>query len=171
MDDEVRLRDVDERDLETFYEYEHDREAVERSRFTPREHDAFMTHWRTTVLGDSAVLVQTVTVGGEVAGNVVSWWEKGRRFVGYWFGRRYWGRGIGTAALTQYLEKEPIRPLYADPFTGNTGSIRVLEKCGFQSAGTVWYGDDEHVLLVLDEPAGPAQSTGSRNRSSQAPNA
>jgi len=31
MDDEVRLRDVDERDLETFYEYEHDREAVERS--------------------------------------------------------------------------------------------------------------------------------------------
>jgi RimJ/RimL family protein N-acetyltransferase len=150
MADEVRLRDVDEGDLETFYEYEHDQEAVARSRFTPRDHDAFMKHWTTTVLGDPANLVQTVTVAGEPAGNIVSWWEKERRFVGYWLGRRYWGRGVGTAALAQYLQKETIRPLYADPFSGNTGSIRILEKCGFQRAGTVRYGDDEHVLLVLD---------------------
>jgi len=31
----------------------------------------------------------------------------------------------------------------------NTGSVRLLEKCGFWSAGTVWYGEDEYIMLVL----------------------
>ena len=40
--------------------------------------------------------------------------------------------------------------VYADPFVGNTGSIRLLERFGFKPTGTVWYGENEHVLLVLD---------------------
>jgi hypothetical protein len=58
-DDTLRLRDVEDADLEVFLEYEHDPEAVRRSRFTPRERDAFMTHWRTRVLQPPG-LVQTV---------------------------------------------------------------------------------------------------------------
>ena len=27
-----------------------------------------------------------------------------------------------------------------------------LDKCGFQPSGTVWYGENEHILLMLDEP-------------------
>ncbi len=113
-----------------------------------------MAHWTTKVLGDPTVLVQTVVVDGEPAGNIVAWWEGERRFIGYWFGRPYWGRGIGTGALTAFLERETARPLYADPAAGNTGSIRLLEKCGFTAAGTVRYGEDEHVVLVLGAGAG-----------------
>ena len=40
--------------------------------------------------------------------------------------------------------------VYADPFVGNTGSVRLLERFGFKPTGTVWYGENEHVLLVLD---------------------
>jgi RimJ/RimL family protein N-acetyltransferase len=149
MSDEVRLRDVEPTDLEVFFEQEHDPEATRRSRFPARDHERFMTHWATKVLGDPTVLVQTVTVDGDPAGNVVSWWVEDRRFIGYWFGRRYWGRGIGTRAVSLFLRKEPIRPLYADPHAGNTGSVRLLERCGFEGAGTVRYGDDEHLLLVL----------------------
>ncbi|MFK0020632.1 GNAT family N-acetyltransferase [Streptomyces sp. NPDC090798] len=148
-DDDVRLRDVVEADLAMFLAYEHDPEAARRSRFTPRPRDAFMSHFRTRILGDDTVLVRTVTVGGEPAGNLVSWWEGERRFVGYWFGRPYWGRGIGTRALARFLELEKVRPLYADPFTGNTASVRLLERHGFQHHGTVRHGDDEHTLLVL----------------------
>ncbi|MFJ1603379.1 GNAT family N-acetyltransferase [Streptomyces sp. NPDC088253] len=150
-DDDVRLRDVVEADLAMFLAYEHDPEAARRSRFTPRPRDAFMSHWRTRILGDDTVLVRTVTVGGEPAGNLVSWWEDERRFVGYWFGRPYWGRGIGTKAVARFLELEKVRPLYADPFTGNTASVRLLERHGFQHHGTVRHGDDEHTLLVLPE--------------------
>lgn len=145
----VRLRDVVEADLEAFLAYEHDPEAVRRSRFPPRERDAFMAHWKTRVLGDPTNLVQTVVVDGEPAGNIVAWWEEDRRFIGYWLGRPYWGRGIGTEALTAFLERETARPLYADPAVGNTGSVRLLEKCGFVATGTVKHGENEHVLLVL----------------------
>ncbi|NEE07660.1 GNAT family N-acetyltransferase, partial [Streptomyces sp. SID7499] len=122
-------------------------------RFPPREREAFMTHWTTRVLGDPANLVRTVVVDegttGNVAGNIVAWWEGERRFIGYWLGRPYWGRGIGTRALTAFLELETARPLYADPAVGNTGSVRLLEKCGFVATGTVRHGEDEHVVLVL----------------------
>ncbi|NDZ61640.1 GNAT family N-acetyltransferase [Streptomyces anulatus] len=149
----MRLRNVETADLEAFLAYEHDPEAVRRSRFPPREREAFMTHWTTRVLGDPANLVRTVVVDegttGNVAGNIVAWWEGERRFIGYWLGRPYWGRGIGTRALTAFLELETARPLYADPAVGNTGSVRLLEKCGFVATGTVRHGEDEHVVLVL----------------------
>ncbi|MCZ1001819.1 GNAT family N-acetyltransferase [Streptomyces mirabilis] len=148
-DDDVRLRDVVEADLDLFLAYEHDPEAARRSRFEPRTREAFMSHWRTRILGDDTVLVQTVTVDGVPAGNLVSWWDGERRFIGYWFGRPYWGRGIGTKALTRFLELEKNRPLYADPFTGNTASIRLLERHGFQHHDTIHHGADDHILLVL----------------------
>ncbi len=148
--DEVRLRDVVDADLEVFFEQEHDPEATRRSKFAPREHDRFMTHWRTKVLADATAFVQAVTVDGEPAGHVVAWSaEDGRRSIGYWLGRRYWGGGVGTRALTLFLERETARPLHADPVAGNTGSVRLLEKLGFQHAGVVRHGDDEHRMLVL----------------------
>ncbi len=49
-----------------------------------------------------------------------------------------------------FLDKEVNRPLYADPYEGNTGSVRLLEKCGFQRIGTVVHGDDQHIMLRLD---------------------
>jgi RimJ/RimL family protein N-acetyltransferase len=145
---EVRLRDFEEADLEVFLAYEHDPEAVRRSRFPPRERDAFMTHWRTRVLRPEG-RVATVTVDGEVAGYFLSWWTEDRRFVGYWFGRQFWGRGIGTRAMRQFLGLETTRPLYADPYVGNTASVRLLERCGFRREGTVRHDGDEFLLLVL----------------------
>lgn len=147
----VRLRDVEESDLELFHAYEQDPEAVRRSRFTPREREAFMNHWVTNILGDDTVFVQTVTVDDTNAGSLVAWWEgDGRRFLGYWLGRRYWGRGIGARALALFLQQERHRPLYADPFHGNTASVRLLERHGFRHTGTVRHGEDEHALLVLE---------------------
>ncbi|MER7211499.1 GNAT family N-acetyltransferase [Streptosporangium sp. NPDC000239] len=147
----VRLRAVVESDLELFLEHEHDPETVRRSMFTPREREVFMRHWRTRVLGDPTVLVRTVTVDGEPAGNVVSWWAEDRRFIGYVLGRPFWGRGVGTEALSLFLALERVRPLYADPSGGNTASVRLLERCGFRRVDTVRYGEHEHVLLALPE--------------------
>jgi RimJ/RimL family protein N-acetyltransferase len=146
MSGDVRLRDVEEADLEVFHEQENDPEAVRRSKFTPRDRAAFMTHWTMRIIGDPTVLVQAVIVDGETAGNIVSWWKDDQRFIGYWFGRRFWGRGIGTKALTLYLQQEKTRPLYADPHLGNTGSVRLLERCGFQRTGEI---EDGHVMLIL----------------------
>ncbi|MEU4508051.1 GNAT family protein [Nonomuraea wenchangensis] len=146
---DVRLRDVVEDDLEVFLEQEHDPEAVRRSRFPARPRERFLTHWRTRVLGDPANRVRAIEVDGRLAGNLVAWWEEDRRFIGYWMGREFWGRGIGTRALGLFLAEEPARPLHADPHAGNTASVRLLERHGFRREGTVRHGDDEHVMLVL----------------------
>ncbi|MET9088573.1 GNAT family N-acetyltransferase [Streptomyces sp. NPDC004237] len=157
---DVRLRPVLDDDLELFLAYEHDAEAVRRSRFTPRPREAFLKHWRERVLGDPTGRVRTVLVDGEVAGNIVAWWDGERRFTGYWLGRAYWGSGVGSRAFALFLQEETVRPLYADPFAENTASVRLLEKNGF-----VRYGDPEHpvdeegfVLLVLGGGGSPDAS-------------
>ncbi|MFK0158885.1 GNAT family N-acetyltransferase [Streptomyces sp. NPDC090493] len=155
--DDVRLRPVQDDDLELFLAYEHDPEAVRRSRFTPRPREAFLRHWRERVLGNPSGLVRTVVADGEVAGNIVAWWEGERRFTGYWLGRPYWGRGVGSRALALFLREETVRPLFADLSAENTASVRLLEKNGFVPCEDAEHPVDEgFVLLVLRDRAAGA---------------
>ncbi|WP_018352129.1 GNAT family N-acetyltransferase [Longispora albida] len=143
---DVLLREVRDEDLETFFEYEADPEASRRARFPSREREVFLHHWRTRILGDPAVGARTVLADGEVAGNIVAWEDDGRWWVGYWYGRKFWGRGIGTKALQQYLAEFSVRPLYADPVVTNTGSVKLLERCGFTETEGA---NDGQALYVL----------------------
>jgi RimJ/RimL family protein N-acetyltransferase len=154
----VTLREVAEDDLPAFFEHQRDTEANRMAGFPSRDHDAFMEHW-TKVLGDPSVTARTVVVDGQVAGNIVSFLHDGRREIGYWIGRAFWGKGIATEALTAFLDLEPTRPLYAGVAGHNIASIRVLEKCGF--VVTSANGDDDaagapsEVLLVLEPRTDP----------------
>lgn len=67
--------------------------------FEARDRDAFTAHW-TEILADEGVITKTVVVNGHVAGNVVSWEQSGRREIGYWFGREFWGKASPPARLT-----------------------------------------------------------------------
>jgi RimJ/RimL family protein N-acetyltransferase len=71
-----------------------------------------------------------------VAGNVGCWEQDGQRLVGYWVGREFWGKGLATRALAEFVEEVTARPLHAWVATSNLGSIRVLEKCGFVTIGS-----------------------------------
>ena len=55
----------------------------------------------------------------------------GVREVGYWLGREFWGRGIASAALGEFLTIDTSRPLYGVVAEHNTASRRVLERHGF----------------------------------------
>jgi RimJ/RimL family protein N-acetyltransferase len=129
----VSLRSVEDTDLETFFEQASDPEAVKMAAFPAREREAFIAHWQRTRL-DPSVVQRTVIADGRVAGNMVSWSDADHREVGYWLGRDFWGRGIATAALDLFLELVSSRPLEAHVAAHNTGSRRVLEKCGFRAA-------------------------------------
>jgi RimJ/RimL family protein N-acetyltransferase len=56
-------------------------------------------------------------------------------FFEHWIDRRFWGKGIATAALSAFLDHVKVRPLYAHVAEHNVASIRVLEKCGFTITG------------------------------------
>lgn len=124
------LRDVVESDLEVFYDHQRDPEATRMALFPARDRPAFDAHWRKVLARDDA-MVKTIVYEGEVAGNALSWEQDGRRLVGYWLGREYWGKGLATRALAELVEVIAARPLHAWVARSNVASVRVLEKCGF----------------------------------------
>ena len=148
------LRNVLEGDLQTFFEHQRDPEATSMAAFPTREWDAFMSHWRHKIFENPAAEARTILVDDQVAGYIGSWEQDGKRLIGYWIGREYWGRGIATSALEEYLRThERERPVYAYVASSNVSSMRVLEKCGFQRAGEVTVGPDgvAEVLFQFDD--------------------
>ena len=129
----VLIRDVRPSDLPIFFEQQRDPVAVRMAAFFSRDRDAFDAHWA-KILADPSCVIQTIEHGGDVAGNVGSWEYEGQRYVGYWLGQSFWGKGIATEALMQFLKKE-VRPLLARVAKTNIASRRVLEKCGFVVVG------------------------------------
>lgn len=144
----VSLREVSENDLETFFEYQLDPDALHMARFPPRDRDAHMAHWH-RILADDSVTAATIVFDGAVAGDIVSWDNEGDREVGYWIGRSFWGKGIGTAALEQFLDGFDGPPLRAHVARHNVGSLRVLEKCGFEIVGESKSGGVDELVLLL----------------------
>ena len=132
----IALRKVKQKDLSIFYEQQLDPEATTMADFPSRNWDAFMHHWA-QILGDKTNLLQTILYEGQVAGNIVSFDWDHKREVGYWLGKEFWGKGIATGALSEFLKLEVTRPLYAYVVKHNIGSHRVLEKCGFMICGEV----------------------------------
>ena len=140
----VALREVSADDLPVFFEHQRDPVAAAMAGFAPRERTAFTAHWE-RILADPGVLARAVVADGRLAGNVVSFDREGRREVGYWIGREFWGAGVATAALAAFLDLETTRPLYAGVARWNAGSHRVLEKCGFAVCAAE--GDDVTLRL------------------------
>lgn len=141
---EVRLRPFADEDLPALFAHQLDPEATAMAGFPARDEDAFRAHWA-RLAADPTVVTAVVEVDGRVAGNLGSWVEDDRRYVGYWFGREFWGRGIATEALRAFVEDVPDRPMYAHVVPHNAGSTRVLERCGFTPVSR----DGDEVLFEL----------------------
>ena len=158
---DIGLRTVVHEDLAIFFEHQQDSASNAMAAFPARDRKRFLEHWA-RILGDASALARTVIADGEVAGNILGWDDQGDRAVGYWIGREHWGKGVATAALRAFLKLETTRPLYAHAATHNVGSLRVLEKCGFDVVREqhVETDDvDEYVLaLGLEATAEPNES-------------
>jgi RimJ/RimL family protein N-acetyltransferase len=134
---EVTLREVRDSDLPVFWAQMSDERAQHMAAVTRGYHydrAAFAAHWG-KVRSDPAVIVRTVLADGEVAGHAAVFGPPGEREVTYWVDRACWGRGVATATLAALLGLERARPLHAHAAADNTGSIRVLQKCGFAISG------------------------------------
>ena len=134
MRHEISLRDVIQSDLPIFYGHQADAQSIAMAAFPARDRPAHFAHWK-KAMADQTNILKSILVDGEVGGNLVSWDDSGKRQVGYWLGREFWGRGIATAALQLFLEQVKTRPLYAHVARHNRASRRVLEKCGFRVIG------------------------------------
>ena len=59
--------------------------------------------------------------------------------IGYWLGEPFWNRGIISEAIKQMcdlvFQKYGVVRIFAEPYAGNLGSRKVLEKAGFELEG------------------------------------
>lgn len=134
MTERVYLREVVENDLPEIFEYQRDPVASEMAAFPSRERAAFMVH-SAKILADDTVTTRIVVIETDVAGHVVCFAQAGEQRIGYWLGRRFWGRGIASRALAEFVSTISARPLVAYVAKHNAASMRVLEKCGFERVG------------------------------------
>lgn len=131
---QVSLRSVRDSDIVTFFEHQLDPVSRHMAAFTSTaagDWDAFVERWD-KIQSDESIIARAIIFEGQVAGNIISFERYGQREVGYWLGREFWGKGIATAALSQFLQELTIRPLHARVAKDNVASRRVLEKCGFK---------------------------------------
>jgi len=142
---EIALRDVAIDDLPIFFEQQAQPEANRMAAFPARDQEAFMAHW-IEIMADASVVLKTILCDGQVAGNMVCFGPPDQREVGYWLGKEFWGQGIATRALGEFLKLVRVRPLFAYVAKHNFGSLRVLQKCGF-----VICGEDQ---IVSGNPGG-----------------
>ena len=137
MTHNVFLRNVTADDLPIFFEQQLDKDAHFMAAFTakdPADHMAFSAHWA-KIMADPGITIRTIQVDGQVAGHVSVHGWFGEPEVSYWIGKAFWGQGVASLALAQFLNIVTVRPLYARVAKDNLASLRVLEKCGFTIRG------------------------------------
>ncbi len=88
------------------------------------------THWAIAVDGEAGGGIG-FTLGEDVHERMAE--------VGYWLGRRFWGRGIATEALcavtSHAFAAYDLERVEAHVFGWNAASVRVLEKAGYAREG------------------------------------
>lgn len=131
---DVRLRPVQDADLDALYEHQADPAWAEMVGMPSRSRDEFVAHLD-RVRADPRNCYRVIEADGVVVGSIGTFPVEDVREVGYSLGRAHWGRGVASRALALMLDEDPHRPLSAGVAPHNAASRRVLEKAGFVRVG------------------------------------
>jgi RimJ/RimL family protein N-acetyltransferase len=97
-------------------------------------------NWLDMALAEDHNILLAIEMDGEAAGGIGAHFHSDvyriNCEIGYWLSESLWGRGIMTEAVSMLTEHifshyPDIVRIYADIFSFNPASGRVLEKCGF----------------------------------------
>ena len=135
---EITLRPTEISDLEKLFIFQLDNEANYLAAFTskdPADKSAYFQK-HTKLLNDPAINNQTIIVNNIIAGSIAKFEINGEAEITYWIDKKFWGKGVATMALKNFLTIENARPIFGRVAFDNFGSQKVLEKSGFIKAGT-----------------------------------
>ncbi len=98
-----------------------------------------------TTLLTNKDMSKAIIVDGKLAGSIGVFRQENNHVrtaeLGYFVAEPFWGKGVGTAAIQQIVshvfDSTDIVRIFAEPFSDNLASCRVLEKAGFQLEGTL----------------------------------
>ena len=162
----ILLRHWQESDAETLFKYASDpdvgpragwpaHKSVEESREIIRTYFHNDTTWA-IVLKETGEAIGCIGYYTHEASNIPI--GENDCEVGYWVGKTFWNRGICTEALKMMLNycihEKHFENIWADHFTGNPASGKVMEKCGFSDTGmlnqcSLLVGGDKDMVKVF----------------------
>ncbi len=137
MENNITLTKTIESDLNYFFQFQLDPEAIFMAAFTskdPANKTAYIEKY-TKFLSDPTIRNMTIKAGDRIVGSIAKFLMEGEAEITYWIDKQYWGKGIASAALNEFLKLEKSRPIFARVAFDNFGSQKVLEKCGFIKIG------------------------------------
>ena len=94
---------------------------------------------------ENKTLAFAITIDNKAIGSIGAFRQKNihrhTAEIGYYIAEEYWGKGLMTEAVKQIcsyiFDKSNNVRIYAEPFSYNKASCRVLEKAGFLYEGTL----------------------------------
>ena len=138
INDSITLTETEKDDLNAFFQFQLDEEAIYLAAFTPKDPNdktAYIEKY-TKHLADPTINMQTIKVNNEIAGSIAKFVREGEAEITYWIDKKFWGKGVATTALKKFLTTENTRPIFGRVAFDNFGSQKVLEKSGFIKVGT-----------------------------------
>ncbi|MDH5032572.1 GNAT family N-acetyltransferase [Chryseobacterium cucumeris] len=135
---DIKLRPTVVEDLETLFQFQLDDEANYLAAFTSKDSmnkEAYISKF-TKLLTDPTINNQTIIAGTVIVGSIAKFIMEDDVEITYWIDKNFWGKGIATTALKDFLTIETTRPIFGRVAFDNLGSQKVLEKCGFIKIGT-----------------------------------
>ncbi|KYH06853.1 GCN5 family acetyltransferase [Chryseobacterium cucumeris] len=135
---DIKLRPTVVEDLETLFQFQLDYEANHLAAFTSKDStnkEAYIAKF-TKLLADPTINNQTIIAGTVIVGSIAKFIMEDDVEITYWIDKNFWGKGIATTALKDFLTIETTRPIFGRVAFDNLGSQKVLEKCGFVKIGT-----------------------------------
>jgi ribosomal-protein-alanine N-acetyltransferase len=133
----ITLIETKKDDLNAFFQFQLDEEANYLAAFTakdPTDKTAYIEKYAKH-LADPTINMRTIKVNDVIAGSIAKFVMNNEAGITYWIDRKFWGQGIATTALNNFLQTELTRPIYGHVAFDNYGSQKVLEKCGFVKIG------------------------------------
>ncbi len=133
----ITLTTTKKDDLNSFFIFQLDDEANYLAAFTsknPNDKNAYIEKY-SKFLQDPGINMQTIKADNEIVGSISKFMIENEAEITYWIDKNYWGRGIASTALNNFLKTEITRPIYGRVAFDNYASQKVLEKCGFIKIG------------------------------------
>ena len=133
----IKLDKTTKEDLETLFIFQTNKDGIMMAAFTsenPSDKAAYMKKW-TAIVANPKIKMQTIRLENKIVGSVIHFDIMNETNVSYWIDQQFWGKGIATEALKEFIKGSDKRPLFGMVAYDNVGSQKVLEKCGFKSIG------------------------------------
>lgn len=147
---DLHLSPVQESDIPALFRFQDDKDAqYQAAGGAAHESEEAYREFLKRVESKGAVF-RTILLEGAPVGYIAAFDRFELRELSYWIGRKFWGQGLATRAVGQWIKEYPLPEggLYARAVKDHPASARVLDKNGFSAVKEESYFSDIRDAVV-----------------------